>query len=158
MFGIGGQELVLLMVIGLIVLGPERLPRIANQVGGWLGQARRMTRVMKRQLEEELDLSQSPTIKPPPASREPSFKPPEKPSTENTEEEQTLPLDDDEHSPAHGDGQTGTGVGDDIHDDKADLAASEAAREAVEEAAAVKPPTEAEPLAPEATEDKKQAS
>ena len=54
MFGIGGQELVLLMLIGLIVLGPERLPRIANQIGGWLGQARRMTRVMKRQLEEEL--------------------------------------------------------------------------------------------------------
>lgn len=56
MFGIGGQELILLMLIGLIVLGPERLPRIANQIGNWLGQARRMTRVMKRQLEEELDI------------------------------------------------------------------------------------------------------
>jgi sec-independent protein translocase protein TatB len=72
MFGIGGQELVLLMIIGLLVLGPERLPRIANQVGGWLGQARRMTRVMKRQLEEELDLNKPPTIQPPPSSREPS--------------------------------------------------------------------------------------
>ena len=54
MFGIGGQELILLMLIGLIVLGPERLPRVANQLGSWLGQARRMTRVMKRQLEDEL--------------------------------------------------------------------------------------------------------
>ena len=63
MFGIGGQELVLLMLIGLIVLGPERLPRIANQIGGWLGQARRMTRVMKRQLEEELDFNQPPKAK-----------------------------------------------------------------------------------------------
>ncbi len=158
MFGIGGQELVLLMIIGLIVLGPERLPRIANQVGGWLGQARRMTRVMKRQLEEELDLSQPPTIKPPPKSREPSFKPPEKPSGENTEEEQTLPLDDDEYSPAHDEGEIGTGVGDDIHDDKADLAASEAEREAVEEAAAVKPAADEEPVAAEATEEKKEAS
>ena len=70
MFGIGGQELVLLMIIGLVVLGPERLPRIANQIGGWLGQARRMTRVMKRQLEEELDLNKPPTIKPPPSLRE----------------------------------------------------------------------------------------
>ena len=78
MFGIGGQELILLMIIGLVVLGPERLPRIANQIGGWLGQARRMTRVMKRQLEEELDLNKSPTIKPPPPSaREPSRQPPQ---------------------------------------------------------------------------------
>ena len=65
MFGVGGQELILLMLIGLIVLGPERLPRIANQLGTWLGQARRMTRVMKRQLEEELDFNKPPsTIKP----------------------------------------------------------------------------------------------
>ena len=68
MFGIGGQELILLMIIGLVVLGPERLPRIANQLGGWLGQARRMTRVMKRQLEEELDLNNIKDVKPPPSS------------------------------------------------------------------------------------------
>lgn len=140
MFGIGGQELVLLMVIGLIVLGPERLPRIANQVGGWLGQARRMTRVMKRQLEEELDFSDKPTIKPPPVSREPSTK-----ADTNTEKETetiaadepeyTLPRDDDDYSPAHGEEDAGTGVSDDIYDNEADLAASEAERAAVEEAA-----------------------
>lgn len=56
MSGVGFSELLVLFVIGLIVLGPERLPRVANQLGTWLGQARRMTRVMKRQLEEELDL------------------------------------------------------------------------------------------------------
>ena len=100
MFGIGGQELVLLMVIGLIVLGPERLPRIANQVGGWLGQARRMTRVMKRQLEEELDLNQPPSIKPPPSSREPSTKTDTESETISAEEpEYTLPRDDDDFSP-----------------------------------------------------------
>ena len=52
MFGIGFQELVLLSLIGLVVLGPERLPRVANQIGGWLGQARRMTRVMKPEAPE----------------------------------------------------------------------------------------------------------
>jgi len=140
MFGIGGQELVLLMVIGLIVLGPERLPRIANQVGGWLGQARRMTRVMKRQLEEELDLNQPPSIKPPPSAREPSTKTDtvtdsDAETISAEEPEYTLPRDDDDYSPAHGDEETGTGVGDDIHDDEADLAASEAERAAVEEAA-----------------------
>ena len=137
MFGIGGQELVLLMLIGLIVLGPERLPRIANQMGSWLGQARRMTRVMKRQLEEELDINKPPTIKPPPASREPSFKPTTETSEDATEEvEETLPRDDDDYSPAHGEDDLGTGVGDDDEYTEEDLLAADAERDAVEEAAA----------------------
>ncbi len=59
MSGIGFWELIFLFLIGLIVLGPERLPRVAQQLGNWLGQARRMTRVMKRQLEDELDLNKA---------------------------------------------------------------------------------------------------
>ena len=56
MSDIGFFELVILFMIGLVVLGPQRLPKVANQLGTWIGQARRMTRVMKRQLEDELDL------------------------------------------------------------------------------------------------------
>jgi sec-independent protein translocase protein TatB len=99
--GIGFSELIILALIGLIVLGPERLPRVANQIGGWLGQARRMTRVMKRQLEDELDFDTNPTIKQPPVSREPSKQP-----------EYTPPRDDDEFSPAHETDDIGTGVSD----------------------------------------------
>jgi sec-independent protein translocase protein TatB len=55
MSGIGGSEFILLCLIGLLILGPERLPRVARQIGGWLGKARQMTRAMQRQLEEELD-------------------------------------------------------------------------------------------------------
>ena len=55
MSGIAGSEVVLLIIIGLVVLGPKRLPQVANQIGSWLGQARRMTRMMKRQLEEEVN-------------------------------------------------------------------------------------------------------
>lgn len=58
MSGVGFFELIILFMIGLVVLGPKRLPKVANQLGTWVGQARRMTRVMKRQLEEELDLSE----------------------------------------------------------------------------------------------------
>jgi sec-independent protein translocase protein TatB len=73
MSGIGFSELLILFMIGLIVLGPERLPRVANQLGTWLGQARRMTRVMKRQLEEELDLDGNPlSIEPRAAEHRPS--------------------------------------------------------------------------------------
>ena len=33
MFEVGFDELILLFVIGLLVLGPERLPKVANQLG-----------------------------------------------------------------------------------------------------------------------------
>lgn len=135
MFGIGGQELVLLMLIGLIVLGPERLPRIAHQIGSWLGQARRMTRVMKRQLEEELELNQARSIKPPAASRLPSQKPPPIQSDASAPAAQPappspagVPRDDDGFSPAHGEEEAGTGVGEDLYDNDADLAVTEAER------------------------------
>lgn len=64
MSGIGFSEIIILCLIGLIVLGPERLPRVANQIGGWVGQARRMTRMMRRQLEEELNFDKDFNIKP----------------------------------------------------------------------------------------------
>jgi Tat protein translocase TatB subunit len=64
MSGIGGSEFLLLCLIGLLVLGPERLPRVASQLGHWLGKARLMTRTMKRQLEEELDVEKNIGIDP----------------------------------------------------------------------------------------------
>ena len=109
MSGIGFSELIILALIGLIVLGPERLPRVANQIGGWLGQARRMTRVMKRQLEDELNFEKDLSMKPPPTSREPSKQP-----------ESTPPRDDDDFSPAHDVDDIGTGVGEDKDKDKDD--------------------------------------
>ena len=127
MFGIGGQELVLLMLIGRIVLGPERLPRIANQIGNWLGQARRMTRVMKRQLEEELDINRPTTIKP--AARQPSFK-----STEDNTDKTPEQSDEDALYPTHGIDNPGTDVADNETRAEEDVAAAEAERKAVEEA------------------------
>lgn len=57
-------ELMLIFAIALIILGPKRLPEIANKVGGWVGKARRMTRVLKRQLEEELDIEKGLNVRP----------------------------------------------------------------------------------------------
>jgi len=56
MSGFSSPEFLLIVVLALVVLGPKRLPEIANKIGGWVGQARRMTRIMKRQLEEELNV------------------------------------------------------------------------------------------------------
>jgi len=55
MFDIGFWELIILFGIGLIVLGPERLPKVAMQVGNWAGQARRMARTLTTQMRSELD-------------------------------------------------------------------------------------------------------
>lgn len=56
MSGFSSPEFLLIVVLALVVLGPKRLPEIANKIGSWVGQARRMTRVMRRQLEEELEV------------------------------------------------------------------------------------------------------
>jgi sec-independent protein translocase protein TatB len=56
MFDIGFSEVLLIFVIALVVLGPEKLPRAASQVGRWVGRARAMARQFKEQLEEEVNL------------------------------------------------------------------------------------------------------
>jgi Tat protein translocase TatB subunit len=98
MSGVGFWELILVFLIGLIVLGPERLPRVASQLGTWLGQARRMTRVMKRQLEEELNLERDLAGRTRPSALPPPVKP-----------KRAEPLDD-HYSPAHAADSPGTGV------------------------------------------------
>ena len=57
-------ELLLIFVIALLILGPKRLPEIANKVGGWVGKARRMTRILRRQLEDELDMEKGLNVRP----------------------------------------------------------------------------------------------
>lgn len=50
-------ELTLLFIIGLLVLGPERLPRVASQIGRWVGKARRTANQLRYQLEREIALA-----------------------------------------------------------------------------------------------------
>ena len=57
MFDIGFWELAILFGLGLIVLGPEKLPRVASQIGNWAGQARRMARNLSAQMQAEVDLN-----------------------------------------------------------------------------------------------------
>jgi len=59
MFDVGFWELVVLFGLGLMVLGPERLPKVAAQLGRWAGQARRMARNLSSQLQDEIGPLQS---------------------------------------------------------------------------------------------------
>jgi len=55
MFDFGFSEIVLTSAIALVVLGPERLPKVARQVGNWMGRARVMARQLTEQLEREVN-------------------------------------------------------------------------------------------------------
>lgn len=66
---VGFSELALLFVIGLVILGPERLPRVASQLGRWVGRARRTAHQLRQQLEREValhDIGDQTKWKPPP--------------------------------------------------------------------------------------------
>src|SRR5277367_3095921 len=54
MLDVGFSEILLTSAIALIVLGPERLPKVARQVGNWMGRARVMARQLTEQLEREV--------------------------------------------------------------------------------------------------------
>lgn len=54
MFEIGFWELVLVVVVALLVVGPERLPKLAYEVGLWYGRMQRYLRSAQFQLENEL--------------------------------------------------------------------------------------------------------
>lgn len=58
MFDVGFWELLLIALLGLVVLGPERLPRAAREVGIWAGRARRLAADFRDQMESELDASE----------------------------------------------------------------------------------------------------
>ena len=55
MFEIGFWELALLFALGLVVLGPEKLPKVAAQLGRYAGQARRMARTLTTQIRDEIE-------------------------------------------------------------------------------------------------------
>ena len=54
MFEVGFTEIILILGIALVVLGPEKLPKVAADIGRWLGRARAMARQLKSQLDEEV--------------------------------------------------------------------------------------------------------
>ena len=55
MFDIGFFELILIGIIGLVVLGPERLPHAIRMTSAWIGKIRRASVAVKDELEREIN-------------------------------------------------------------------------------------------------------
>ena len=55
MFGIGTSELLVIMAIALIILGPKKLPEMARSLGRTLGELRKTTDDFKASIDEEIE-------------------------------------------------------------------------------------------------------
>ena len=58
MFDIGFWEIALISIMALVVIGPERLPKVARTVGQWFGKARRFVEGVKGEVESEFDTAE----------------------------------------------------------------------------------------------------
>lgn len=54
MFDIGFLEMIIIAVVGLVVIGPERLPGVARSVGKWVGRTRRFVTQVKSDIDREM--------------------------------------------------------------------------------------------------------
>jgi sec-independent protein translocase protein TatB len=64
MFNVTGGELFMILLVALIVLGPERLPSAARRVGQVMGQLRDLSEGFKREVSQALDDPGEPIVKP----------------------------------------------------------------------------------------------
>jgi sec-independent protein translocase protein TatB len=54
MFDIGFFELILIAIVALLVIGPERLPHVARSAGLWIGKMRGFVSSVKSDIDQEL--------------------------------------------------------------------------------------------------------
>ncbi|MEJ2610639.1 MAG: Sec-independent protein translocase protein TatB [Candidatus Thiodiazotropha sp.] len=54
MFDVGFWEITIIALVALIVIGPERLPKVARTAGHWLGRGRRFVANVKADIDQEI--------------------------------------------------------------------------------------------------------
>jgi Tat protein translocase TatB subunit len=65
MFGIGMPELLVILVVALVVLGPKRLPEVARTLGKAMAELRRQTADVMDEFQVQAMLEDEPPRKPP---------------------------------------------------------------------------------------------
>ena len=58
MFGVDFSEILVIMVVALVVLGPERLPKAARTMGEWWGRAQRYINRIKADVNSSMELGE----------------------------------------------------------------------------------------------------
>ena len=58
MFGISSTEFLIILVIALVVIGPQKLPEMIRTVGKWVGKIQHFTKSIKNDLTNELELDE----------------------------------------------------------------------------------------------------
>ena len=58
MFDFGFSEMVVVALVGLIVLGPDRMPKVARQVGQWIGKLQRYVSDVKSDINRQMELDE----------------------------------------------------------------------------------------------------
>jgi sec-independent protein translocase protein TatB len=58
MFEIGFSELLMVGLVSLLVIGPEKLPKVARVAGLWLGRMRAISANLKAEIHHELELEE----------------------------------------------------------------------------------------------------
>lgn len=97
MFDIGFWELLFVLTIGLLVLGPDKLPSLVATAGRWLGRARVLARGLKMQIEREFDqpVTTTPPTRPDTTPTDIDPKPSEPEPTTDTETDTETETADD---------------------------------------------------------------
>jgi sec-independent protein translocase protein TatB len=65
MFGIGTSELLLILLIALIVLGPKEIPKVARTLGRAMREFQRATDELRRTIDMEIEYDEEARVKPP---------------------------------------------------------------------------------------------
>lgn len=57
MFNIGGAELLVILLVGLLVLGPDKLPEASKKIGSIMSELRQMSNGFKSEMKQAMDVS-----------------------------------------------------------------------------------------------------
>jgi len=85
-FNIGGAEFLVILLVALLVLGPNKLPQAARQVGHFLGEFRRVADGFQQELKSAMDVD---------APAKPTTKPTTKPKSPGGPTDRTAVIDAD---------------------------------------------------------------
>ena len=62
MFNVGGGEIFMILLLALLLLGPEKLPETARKVGKFMAEVRRVTSGFEEEVRSAMDIGQSHTV------------------------------------------------------------------------------------------------